>query len=202
MGVSWFGERGEAGQRAYDLAMQSLLAKQHPSPVRCGAIAFDRKRLFEGLLRTVPMAFQRPVVRRSSFERIGLYQADILLWDCDWAIRAAMLSNCALIADGLYLQRAQGQGYSSQHDRRAEHLRSNVLMKERLLRSQLAPGQKHEVRAALAELWFGSAWSSYQSDDQVLALRHLWNSAKIRPRLSHLKLLARVFARLLKSGVT
>lgn len=194
MGVSWFGERGAAGQRAYDDAMQNLLARLKPYSCRSGALIFDRARLFAGLLRAVPMAFQRPVVRRTSFERIGPYQPDILLWDCDWAIRAALHGNCALVTDGLYLQRAAGQGFSSQHDRRAEHLRSNVLMKERLLQSHLAPWQRQEVCAALAELWFGAAWSSCQNDDQDAALRHLWNSAKIRPRAAHLKLLARIVA--------
>lgn len=141
------------------------------------------------------MAFQRPVVRRSSFERIGPYQADILLWDCDWAIRAALQARCALVTDGLYMQRASGQGFSSKSDRQREHLRSNALMKQRLLEGKLGAEGRAAVRDALVELWFGAAWSSSQGGDQPRALEYLWNSARIRLELGQLRLLARILAR-------
>ena len=196
MGVSWFGERSEAGQRAYEQAMGALLSTLHPfSSPRGGVLAFEPAELFRGLLRTVPMAFQRPVVRRSSFERIGPYQADILLWDCDWAIRAALQARCGLVTDGLYMQRASGQGFSSKSDRQREHLRSNALMKQRLLEGKLEAEGQAAVRDALVELWFGAAWSSSQGGDQARALEYLWNSARIRLELGQLRLLARILAR-------
>lgn len=192
MGVSWFGERGEAGQRAYEKAMESLIANLSPFTTRGDVVVFDREKLFNGLLRTVPMAFQRPVLRRSMFERVGSYQPDILLWDCDWAIRAALQAKCALISDGLYLQRAAGQGFSSQHDRRTEHLRSNVLMKKRLLQTPLSAAQHSATKEALKDLWFGAAWSSYRDGKLAIALEYLWNSARINPTPAHLKLLIRI----------
>lgn len=149
MGVSWFGERGEAGQRSYEQAMAALISSIRPLSALGGAVAFEPEELFRGLLRTVPMAFQRPVVRRAAFERIGPYQEDILLWDCDWAIRAALQAKCALVTDGLYMQRASGQGFSSKSDRRREHLLSNALMKQRLLEGKLDARERGAVRDAL-----------------------------------------------------
>ncbi len=195
MGVSWFGPRGQAGQAAYDQAMQSLLAHLAPETTTCGALLLDGKRLFSSLLRTVPMAFQRPVVRRAAYQRIGPYQTDILLWDCDWALRAALETKCALLPEGLYLQRAEGQGFSSRQDRRTEHLKSNVLMKERLFSAGLTREQQRTVRKSLAELWFGAAWSSYQEGAISQSLEYLWSSAKIKPGFAHLKLLTRLSLR-------
>lgn len=195
MGVSWFGERGEAGQSAYEQAMGALMSAIRPCPTPGGALAFEPAELFRGLLRTVPMAFQRPVVRRSSFERIGSYQADILLWDCDWAIRAALHAKCALVTDGLYMQRASGQGFSSKSDRQREHLLSNALMKQRLVEGRLDARERGAVRDAVVELWFGAAWSSSQGGDQRRAFEYLWNSAKIRPEFRQVRLLARILAR-------
>lgn len=194
MGVSWFGERAEAGQGAYEYAMRALMKSLSSSPEQDGVITFERAGLFRGLLRTVPMAFQRPVFRRASFERVGFYQSDILLWDCDWAIRAALDCNCALVVDGLYMQRAEGQGYSSNRDRRGEHLSSNALMKERLLERDLTDTQRTATRNAIADLWFDAAWSSARSGARGLALKYLKHSATASPRFAQLRLFVRVLA--------
>jgi len=71
-----------------DRAMQGVLARaqgtcRHPDVLEFGSA------LFAALLHSVPMAFQRVVVRREAFEAIGRYEAHCLLWDCDWAVRAA-----------------------------------------------------------------------------------------------------------------
>ncbi len=200
MGVSWFGARAEAGQRAYDHAMQALLARVGTSNKDENVLLFRRSGLFDGLLRTVPMAFQRPVVRRESFTRIGSYQADILLWDCDWALRAALSASCAFLPEGLYLQRAEGQGFSSQQDMRAAHLKSNVLMKERLLARGLTREQRRAVKRSLSDLWFGAAWAHYLNDKANESAACLWKSAKIDLGLQHLKLLARLALRRLRGA--
>lgn len=200
MGVSWFGERGKTGQAAYDLAMKSTLGRLSPSPTHDGAFIFDQSELFNALLHTVPMAFQRPVVRRNAFLKIGGYQTDILLWDCDWAIRAALHKPCALIPDGLYLQRAQGQGFSSQQNRQAEHIRANALMKSRLfVKESLTSEQSITVKMALKDVWFEAAWSSYQQKDNKSALRYLLNSAKIKPSLTQFRMLVRILLSYLSS---
>ena len=180
MGVEWFGARGAAGQAAYDKSMAALLGKTRGQAAAPGLLTFDRDPLISGLLNSVPMAFQRPVVRRTSFEHIGPYQPDILLWDCDWALRAALAVRCALLTDGLYLQRAEGQGYSSQHDRSREQAQSNRLMKERLLATTTDPYLRKVITSSLASLWFESAWNCYLHGQGSEALKCCINSLKRR----------------------
>ncbi|PZU51439.1 MAG: hypothetical protein DI561_16950 [Thauera sp.] len=200
MGVSWFGERGEAGEKAYQHAMASLFDAAPPEPIADDEFFFPNDKLFEALLRTVPMAFQRPVVRRSALRKIGNYQTDVLLWDSDWAIRAALRANCALINSGLYLQRAQGQGFSSQQNRYAEHFSSNVKMKERLLKDLLTGRQRKLVKESVSELWFDAAWTACRDGDLRLAFRNMINSAKISFRIKHFKLAARIAHQVVKQG--
>ena len=198
MGVSWFGDRAEAGERAYQRAMASLFDAAPPESITDDGLFFPNDKLFEALLRTVPMAFQRPVVRRSALRKIGNYQTDVLLWDSDWAIRAALRANCALINSGLYLQRAQGQGFSSQHNRYAEHFSSNVKMKERLLNGRLTERQRELVKESISELWFDAAWTGYRDGYLGLAFRNMLGSAKQSFHIKHIKLAARIFYQAIK----
>jgi glycosyltransferase involved in cell wall biosynthesis len=192
MGVKWFGERADAGQVAYESAMQSLLDKVVREKSADAVLFSDPESLFISLLNTVPMAFQRPVFRRSAFEKIGGYQDDILLWDCDWAIRAAAAVRCGLIPDGLYLQRAQGQGYSSRTSRRLEQIRSNILMKERLLSNTHYVTKKKAIMRSLSKTWFDLAWISYQEGRFDESRKHLRNSVKYDFSPKQLKLAIRL----------
>lgn len=195
MGVSWFGSAGENGQRNYDEAMARALDQARGEQIEDGVIVFGEM-LFDALLRSVPMGFQRPVVRRDALENIGGYRPDCLLWDCDWALSAALRARLALISDGLYLQRAEGQGYSSRGDRRLEQMASNIEIKQRLLRDtlnghlprHLAP----KLRRAAARGWFDLAWHHYQRNERRKALYALLRSESIQFSLNNLKLLARI----------
>lgn len=116
----------------------------------------------------------------------------MLLWGCDWALRAALNAKCAFVPEGLYLQRAEGQGFSSQQTRSVEHLQSNILMKERLLAKTLARERQRALEQSLSDLWFGAAWNHYLENRISESARCLWKSTKVKPGLAHLKLLARL----------
>lgn len=133
MNVKWFGANEKWAQNDHDKAMMKTLARAKGSSANNPVIFFDRLPLFEALLNSVPMAFQRPVLRKQHFLEIGHYKADCLLWDCDWAIRASLRGNCALFNEGLYLQRCAGQGYSSTPKRLLDHQLSNFEFKIQLL---------------------------------------------------------------------
>lgn len=189
MGVSWFGTNGQWGQANYDQAMARFLAGAG-GHTQNGVTVFENA-LLPALLKSVPMAFQRPVVRKSALSRIGGYRPDCLLWDCDWAIRAALVARAGLIHEGLYRQRAEGQGYSSKRDRIIEHLLSGIDIRECLWRQSLEgkyPRNDKLFRHAVAEAWFNLAWHYYQNGKRWLAWRALWWSARRHPSISQLKL--------------
>lgn len=194
MGVSWFGSNSAWGQANYDQAMAGFLAQAHGDVQADGLIRFGDA-LLPALLKSVPMAFQRPVVRKAALDRIGLYRPDCLLWDCDWAIQAALHARVALIPEGLYRQRAEGQGYSSQRDRTIEHLQSGIDIKTRLLKHPQTgqfPQRRALFRRAAADAWFDLAWHQYQQGRSRLAWRPLLRSARLQLGLRHAKLLARL----------
>lgn len=167
MGVRWFGERAASGQEAQERGMAQLRAqagaRAHESGVE-GLLRYPPASLFTALLARVPMPFQRPVVYRADYQAIGPYRAECLLWDCDWALRAALHGQCAELHQPLYLQRASGQGYSSQGRRALEHAHSNLEIKTSLLRhpAVAAQGLGRAVRAALHRDWKGHAWQLMQ----------------------------------------
>lgn len=195
MGVTWFGSAGENGQRNYDEAMAKALEMAGGERLEDGVTGFGEA-LFDALLRSVPMGFQRPVVRKAALEKIGVYRADCLLWDCDWALSAALRARTALVSEGLYLQRAEGQGYSSRGDRGLEQMASNIKIKQRLL-SEARDGRlpAHlvpKLKLASAKGWFDLAWYHYQRNERRKALHALWHSETTHFSLPNLKLLARL----------
>ncbi len=194
MGVSWFGTAATWGQKNYDAAMAKCLAEAGGETITNDLIVFDDK-LVNALLNSVPMAFQRPVVRADAIARIGEYRPECLLWDCDWAIRAALNGHTALITEGLYLQRADGQGFSSKPNRILEHMDSGIEIKDRLLR-QAKEGRSAKFaplfRLAAAEAWFNLAWHHYKHGNRLRAMSALIRSILRQIMPCQLKLLARL----------
>lgn len=193
MGVTWFGSNGAWGQDNYDQAMARFLAGAGGE--RVDDVSLFDATLLPALLKSVPMAFQRPVVRRTALDRIGGYRPECLLWDCDWAIRAALEGRAALIHTGLYRQRAEGQGYSSRRDRTLEHLHSGIDIMENLLRNSrdgLHAEYAPLFRQAAARSWFDLAWHHHNNGRSRAAVKPLLRSALRKPRLAHFKLLLRL----------
>lgn len=191
MGVAWFGTNATWGENAYRNAMQKTLKEARGIEIEPGVLFFGEP-LIAALLERVPMAFQRPVVRRHAFEKIGGYRDGCLLWDCDWAIRAAMEVPTALITEELYKQRAGNQGFSSKQDRRLEHMLSGVEIKEYLLAKTLAGCADSTRRLTLlrrsaANSWFDLAYHHMNEGALAASLvawktsqRHSFNATRIK----------------------
>ena len=143
MGVSWFGAGRESSERAYEAAMKIALAEAQGTLLEAYVIKFGSA-LVAALLKTVPMAFQRPVVRARALREIGPYEAFCFSWDCDWALRAALHGNAALLNVGLYRQRVDGQQYSSRPSRERDRLLSVIESKDRLFLG--LPKNDHRLR--------------------------------------------------------
>jgi len=176
MGVKWFGEKAVDGQRAQDRNMDLILASASPDCDEENLCRFEPAALFRALMDRVPMPYQRPVVSREEYFRIGEYRPECFLWDCDWALRAVAHSACALLDKGLYLQRAQRQGYSSKADRFLEQVESNLEMKEYLLKDpDLESIYQQHLKDALSRDWISYAWQLQQRGrwgDSNQALKH------------------------------
>jgi len=190
MGVQWFGERAPSGQEAQDRGMRIVLEQAHARRDDHDLYRFGEE-LFSALLERVPMPFQRPVTTREDYFAIGEYRADCLLWDCDWALRATLHGECALLDEGLYLQRAAGQGYSSQRRRALEQTRSNLEIKESLLRHPaVAETHGHRlVKRALHRDWKGYAWQLRQHGEFGEAGQALRSAAKYGISVELIKML-------------
>lgn len=195
MGVHWFGANAQWGENAYHEGMSKTLAEAHTLHAEDHLMRFSEN-LLSALLNRVPMAFQRPVVRRTAFERVGGYRENCLLWDCDWAIRAALDLRTALLDEPLYMQRAENQGYSSKRDRELEHVLSGVEIREYLLAQskQRAAWSRSQrlFTESLARALFHLAHFHYRKGNRSQALAALSRSAVIRPSLAHLKFLGRL----------
>lgn len=202
MGVKWFGERAPSGQQAQDRNMQIVLEQARASRDSAGLVRFGPE-LFEALLERIPMPFQRPVVSRQDYLAIGDYRPECLLWDCDWALRAALHGECALLDEGLYLQRAAGQGYSSQSRRALEQTRSNLEIKESLLRhpAMAETYRRQLVKRALHRAWKGYAWQLRQHGDRRGADQALLSAAKYGISMELIKMLVSFRLRSTRSAV-
>ena len=140
MGVEFFSSApgGEASQdRAY---MDRFLAASDAIEIERDLYVFGSRLLPALLLTGVPMAFQRPVVRRAAFERVGGYRAGLRYWDNDWVLRAVKGKlRVALLNRALYRQRIGTHQFIS-NDTELEHLENDLRVKMGLLRD--LPGER------------------------------------------------------------
>lgn len=190
MGVAWFGSAAAYGERTHSESLARTLAEARPTTLEPGLLLFGDN-LLPALLRRVSMPFQRPVVRRAALEQIGSYRSDCLLWDCEWALRAAMVARCGLLHEPLYRQRADGQGLSSRPDRQRDHLESGLETALRLYRNPPFPISdttrslfRHAASRGAADL----AYYHSQRGEVGACVRAWWMSERIQPSVSRLKL--------------
>ncbi len=196
MAVDWFGKHAQSGQQAYLQAMNKVLAEANGKYLGPGVLGFGHQ-LVTALLQRVPMAFQRPVVRRTAFQRIGGYQELCLLWDCDWALRAALDGKVALCESPLYRQRADAQGYSSRAAREKEQMLSNIEIHERLaamLSSKDAATQvlRQNFKRSAGKHWFHLAYQLQLQGDTRAAFKAWIASQKLAFQPGSIKLLLRI----------
>lgn len=188
--VAWFGEGSApaASEESHRGAAWDIIGKTRHRKVETDLVVFEEG-LAQALIRSTPMQFQRPVVRRAVLPRVGLFRAECLLWDCDWAIRAALSLRCGFLAQPIYRQR-EGMGYFTRPGRLVDKA---VCIHEiaRRLRLQppraLLPGESASLRSAEAEKAFDLAYVQSQHGQAAGALRHWALSQWLEPNLGTLK---------------
>lgn len=191
IGVKWFGERAEYGQKNHDKNTRKVTLDAQGKEKSSYLIQFNQN-LFSALLKRIPMPFQRIVMSKETSLQLGHYQEDCLLWDCELALRAALKFTCGLLSDQLYLQRAQGQGYSSLQDRQVEHLYSNLKIKIDLYQSLKNNKQLSlPVKEALITTWCDLTWYFIQRNEGFLATKWILKSFRYNISIRQLKFLAK-----------
>jgi glycosyltransferase involved in cell wall biosynthesis len=190
MSVEWFGDNSKWAQHYYADAMDKILADAAGTPVDETLLQFEGDLLFKALLKRVPMAFQRPVSTKAHFLEVGLYQDDCLLWDCEWALRAALKGTCGLRNQGLYRQRSAGQGYSSQPRRRLDHLLSNLEIKRQLLNQNTRPDLSNTIKLNYIQAAEDLSWEYISQNQGYLAFKTMLNSFRYGINFLQIKFLA------------
>lgn len=105
--------------------------------------------LFDYLLRSVPMAFQRPVVRRDKFVQMGGFRQYRTWWEGEWAIRAASALKVGLLDIELHEWRVSDQGMFTRKDSKRQMLEVELEIKKAILGDISDPQQVRSVKQAI-----------------------------------------------------
>jgi len=161
--------------------------------------------LFPALLTSVPMAFQRPVARRSAWRSVTESRRRAYgdehhlappLRESEWSLYAAATQNVALLKPARYLQRCDAQGYFSIDGKRAAAQDANLdILKHLLALSATDPpfsAWRRHIRDALAACYFHISYDHLRQGSRGSALKSLAMSARMRPRWKCLRLGLRI----------
>lgn len=188
-GVRWFGKNAAKSECGHELAVNRILNSTDAIEKEPHLWVFD-KRLVEALLREVPMPFQRPFARIVAMNIIGLYRPECLLWDNDWALRAALIAKCALLNKPNYCQRDDEQGYHSRHDRLLAQMQSALEITLHLYRRppvQATPQDISLLRSAASSNAFSVAYFYSHQGDFLTAMQYWLLSQRLKLTLGTFK---------------
>lgn len=203
LNVTSFGTRSvefeQTQKNALDRVLQRAQGERKDEIIR-----FDR-RLFPALLKSVPMAFQRPMARREAWRRVTQFRRSAYdpdhrleppLREAEWALYAAANRTVALLTQPLYLQRCERQGYFSVETMRraAEQARTRILTQ--MLRHSLTQRElaiwRGDIKRALAQCHFEEAYASFHRGQRRVAAGHLIKAISVRPSLAHSRFALRI----------
>lgn len=196
VGVEAFGDNPDEHQRNVRTALANLLRDttwlQGSHDVKLFTAG-----LTEHLFRSVPMAFQRPVVRRDVFVRSGGLRPIRTWWDGEWAIRvAAAGANIGLLDLELQRWRVSGQGFFTGKDSARSVFEIEIEIKERLREELAATGHRQLALHAASEAHLEYAYFLLVNRlAPRTALRSWLRAMQYRPRLHGVRMLASGAAR-------
>jgi glycosyltransferase involved in cell wall biosynthesis len=175
-------------------AMDKLLDRARG--IQDNGVIFFNDALFSALLKSVPMAMQRPAARKSLWQRVGLLRNGSYMPEPEWAMKTALLSKPALMLDKASLFRVDGQNYVSQTAQKEKHLLAAVDIRTTLLAWIAAhpafAEHAAEVRHSLADVYFDQAYHYQQHGNHHAAWRPLFTAFARHPRWRCIRLAARL----------
>lgn len=223
LGVKGFGDRSDHFNKVQPTGVTAVIRHGHGKRLTDHIVQFDGQ-LFDGLLRTVPMAFQRVMLRRevwnsvSAFRRRAYRQAlgttseeearrhiSGCLRDSEWSLYAGIICNqTALVDHALYLQRCEGQGLTSQPLMREQHVKQLTHIKEILFQASNLLAEfkpwRSRIRDHMSETYFGTAYYYFYHGNRLEAWRYLRKAFLTQAEFSQIRFFARTcFPRRVKS---
>lgn len=198
MNVRPFGRHATVAAANQERAVAGVLRRSHG--VAAGGLVVFGEALFDGLLASVPVAFQRMAVRRAAWVASGGYEPTLAYPEPCWAMRASLTLACAFVTDALSLWRVDGQNYMSV-PANDWLLRSSVVETKRILLADLASRgadydrQRAKVRQDLSQQYFGLAHWCRHRGERVRSLKFLVLSLAAAPLGSGLRLMVRYLLR-------
>lgn len=223
LGVKGFGNHADHFNKVQPAAVTSVIRHGHGKHLTDHIVHFDGQ-LLDGLLRTVPMAFQRVMVRRevwnnvSAFRRRAYCQAlgttneeearshiSGCLRDSEWSLYAGVICHqMALVDRALYLQRCEGQGATSQPLMRERHVKQNVHIRENLFQASKHLAEfkswRSRIRDDMSKTYFDTAYYYFYDGNRFEAWKFLLKAFLTQAKFSQAKFFARTcFPRRVKS---
>lgn len=209
LGVKGFGERSVQFNESQERAMQNVLGQIQGSKSQGGIIRFGPE-LFAALLSSVPMAFQRSIEHRKTWNKVSALRRRVYMRDSDianeeqamrrlqpplreseWAIYAAACCQTALLLEPVYLQRCEMQGYFSTPLQRERAVLAGNDIKKHLLgaASEIAELRSWEgdIRRSLASGYFNQSYFYFQNGRRLPAYNALFSALKTHPAASYVK---------------
>ncbi|HZP85518.1 MAG TPA: glycosyltransferase [Burkholderiales bacterium] len=193
LNVQPFGPFAPGAKENQDGALRMLLSRVQTC--NQDGLVFFEEGLFEALLKSVPLALQRPAARRSTWARVGPFTEQLLFSEPDWTIRAAMTCRTALIEEPLSLWRCEGQNFASRPEKMYSALQNQTraaeLLLERVSQDKAQAGRIDLARRYLADTRFNLAY--YEAGHRRGSpWTNLCSSFVLAPEVRHVKLAARL----------
>lgn len=214
MNVQGFGNNAAEFEITQARALRQVLDLIDPS--RSGACMprFGQE-LFTALLTSVPMAFQRSIEYRATWNKVSalrrraysrsletvddeivMRQLRPPLRESEWSIYATACCKTALLLEPLYMQRCEKQGYFSIDDQREAATWSLVDIKRHLLAASREMAEFRPwaaaIRKSLSKAYFDQSHFFFMDGQNLKACKALVNATRVCPSVQQLKFAMRM----------
>ncbi len=207
LAVQPFGAYSEGPERNRKTAINAILDKTNPE--ERNGLYFFSNHLFDALLDTVPIDFQRPAARRGMWNIAGGFDEDGLFSESAWAIRASCIGTIALTKEPATQWRIHGNNFGWPSNLELDQIKNRQIENgissgiKLLKRFKKEESTWHDrvkrIRNYHAEQFFQKAYYLYDKN-WVEGVKALIHSFTLSPKTAHLKLGIKYFlpSRLIK----
>jgi len=174
--------------------------------VKDDGVIFFNSELFAALLKSVPMAMQRPAARKTFWSKVGLLRKGSYMPEPEWAMKSALLTKPALLIDKVSQFRVDGQNYVSQTAQKEKHMHAGVDIRNALLawvaENPAFAGRTRQIKHSLADVYFDQAYHYLRSGNNRAAWSPLFVSFVTHPQWSCLRFALRLLLSYIKRPKT